>query len=703
MPTYVVTDSRTGVKLRLTGDSPPTDQELEQIFAQHAPAQTKYDPTEGMSGMEKFAAGYGGVIPKMLTGLKQGATEITNAAQGLPTAAGMIPGVGGAIDLIKGGGKLLGVDDQMVARQRAAVDEQKRLDKPLLETGAGKAGDITGNIAAAIPTAFIPGGNTYTGAGLLGGFFGAEQPVGTNDSRTTNAAVGAGTGVAVQGIGRLLGAGYQAGKAYLAPLFKKGQEDIVARTLERFSANPQALLAGGEESAIPGVQRTLAETTLDPGIAGLQLAVKNSDPIAKSQLLAQELKNQGVRLSALNDIAQTPAAREAAVLARKQATTPLYNQVAQSGAEANPSRVVNLIDRMTEANPANKALTKPLSEIRESLFQEYPAEQRGADAWKHLNDAINAKALPQREWNALVAARKVMDRVRKGSIDATEALAQLQSLKGATTATNDSLNFVRSQMKTPDYVLMQEPRQLKSAMDNIKAMLGNQDNAFVKRELTTIKNALGHQISKVEPAYGQAERTFAEMSGPINQMDVGRQLYEKLVPALTENSEIPTRVTAQQYANALRNAEQTVKSATGMNRSIEKIMSPEQMTTLKNIASDLARKASADDLAKTVGSTTSQNLAAQNLMRQTMGPLGVPSGWMEGEVLPNVAQALLAPYKLTGADKAINQRLAEALMNPKQAQELLKRLPAADQGKLAEILSRAAVPAGILSRPNTSQ
>lgn len=38
MPTFRVTDPTTGQVLRLTGDSPPTEQELEQIFAQQAPA-----------------------------------------------------------------------------------------------------------------------------------------------------------------------------------------------------------------------------------------------------------------------------------------------------------------------------------------------------------------------------------------------------------------------------------------------------------------------------------------------------------------------------------------------------------------------------------------------------------------------------------------------------------------------------------------
>ena len=48
MPTYRVTDPDSGVTLRLEGDSPPTEMELEQIFAGHAamksPTQTKSEP-----------------------------------------------------------------------------------------------------------------------------------------------------------------------------------------------------------------------------------------------------------------------------------------------------------------------------------------------------------------------------------------------------------------------------------------------------------------------------------------------------------------------------------------------------------------------------------------------------------------------------------------------------------------------------------
>ena len=50
MPTYNVTNPATGQKLRLTGDSPPTEIELEEIFASQAPAVEPETTAEGLAG-----------------------------------------------------------------------------------------------------------------------------------------------------------------------------------------------------------------------------------------------------------------------------------------------------------------------------------------------------------------------------------------------------------------------------------------------------------------------------------------------------------------------------------------------------------------------------------------------------------------------------------------------------------------------------
>ena len=85
-----------------------------------APKQPEYDPTEGMSGPELFAAGIGKSIYDTGRGVKQ----------------------------LFGG------------MSREDVDEQRRLDAPLTRRGAGMAGNIAGTVAQVV----VPGGVAVRGA-----------------------------------------------------------------------------------------------------------------------------------------------------------------------------------------------------------------------------------------------------------------------------------------------------------------------------------------------------------------------------------------------------------------------------------------------------------------------------------------------------------------------------------------------------------
>jgi hypothetical protein len=116
------------------------------------------NPTADMSGMDKFLAGAGKAF----------------------------------IDIGRGAGQIVGMND------RASVDESRSLDAPLMKTGAGIGGNIVGNIAAFAPLAAVPGANTVAGAGLTGSLIGALQPVGVEDSRLKNTAIGGAFGSIAQ-------------------------------------------------------------------------------------------------------------------------------------------------------------------------------------------------------------------------------------------------------------------------------------------------------------------------------------------------------------------------------------------------------------------------------------------------------------------------------------------------------------------------
>ena len=119
-----------------------------------AEPQARVDPTEGMSGTDRFLAGAGKAF----------------------------------MDAGRGVGQLTGLMSQ------ADVDEAKRLDADLMNTGAGVAGNVLGNVAATAPALFVPGAATIRGGALLGSALGASQPVASGDSRTANALLGAAGG-----------------------------------------------------------------------------------------------------------------------------------------------------------------------------------------------------------------------------------------------------------------------------------------------------------------------------------------------------------------------------------------------------------------------------------------------------------------------------------------------------------------------------
>jgi hypothetical protein len=155
--------------------TPPPPAGFELISTQPPAKPQQYNPTEGMSTGQRLAAGAGKALVDLGRGVKQVATQAGNKV-GL-------------------------VSDQTAADVQTQIDEARALDAPLMATTAGAVGNIAGNVAAFVPTALVPGANTYTGAALVGGALGALQPTAEGESRGLNTAVGVGSGLAGKAIG----------------------------------------------------------------------------------------------------------------------------------------------------------------------------------------------------------------------------------------------------------------------------------------------------------------------------------------------------------------------------------------------------------------------------------------------------------------------------------------------------------------------
>jgi hypothetical protein len=241
-------------------------------------ADYQYDPTSGMSGMDKFMAGAGKSVVDMGRGIRQIGAEA---------------------------GQLVGLDTN-ADQYRQQQDQLSAQDAPLMRTGAGIAGNIAGNIAAT-----YAGGSLLRGAGALAGAgrtgqalnavgsaitsptsvrgaatvgaaMGGIQPVGVNDSRTMNATIGGAVGglsqMAANAIGKI---GTGAGKAL---------DPADARAVATLEKNGVQLDAA-QKSGSTLLRRLKAGLSDNPMTAGAQEQVAQAQ---KSQFNQAVLKSIGV-------------------------------------------------------------------------------------------------------------------------------------------------------------------------------------------------------------------------------------------------------------------------------------------------------------------------------------------------------------------------------------------------------------------------
>jgi hypothetical protein len=376
-----------------------------------------------------------------------------------------LTGIGkGMVDVGRGIGQAVG----LVSRDDVA--ESRRLDEPLMRTGAGKWGSVAGSAALLAPTAFIPGANTLVGSALIGAGSGALAPSVSTQETLQNAGIGAGAGALGQAAGRAIGAGYQGSKALIAPFTERGQRAIAARSLQAFASDPAAAAAAlraGGASRIPGVQQTAAEIARDPGLAQLQRTIANN-PDAGRALAQRGMQNQEARAAALEGIAGTDAQRQSAVAAREALARDAYQAATQANYTVD-GQLASLLER-----PAVK--------------------------------------------QAMARAKALAENNGRPFSFAVESPAPFSGVGGRGPATTQQITG-------------QGLQDLKMAMDE---MLTDPASGFAGKSGDAVRNLQKQLVSWMEnanPQFKAAREGYKQASMPINQMDVGRALMGKLQPA----------------------------------------------------------------------------------------------------------------------------------------------------------------------------
>lgn len=507
----------------------------------------------------------------------------------------------------------------------------------------GMGGQLFGGAAAALPIAMAPGANTILGGGVYGAMQGFTQPTKEGESPAQNTLVGTVAGAAIPAVVKTA---KTIKAAAMDPFTEAGRDRIAGSALRRAAGTDADAVATALSTArgnTPGFTPSVAQAANNDGVSAFERTMRAINPQAFNELD----KSQRAALSeALLSIAKTPEERAAAVAFREQSVNPFYSAAKRSTAQGD-----TVIDALLNRPSMQAAVPRAVN----------LANERGANF--SMPTSTPAKTVPTGVLDA------------NGNPITTQTPYKPAQYPGTTL--HDLKMGLDDAIGTP----------------GIGGMQGAERNAA----LNTKQEYLNWLESKI-PAYGQARQTYEQLSQPINQMDIGREFYNRFVPALADQGAVPFRTTAQNYANALlRNGDDLARNVTGMKGiTLEGTMTPEQMDLLRGVAKDSMAKAAAEAGGRGAGSDTVQKMSMSHLASEA----GIPN-WMASIARVPGGWAKRAGDVLYGnADEQVRQRLAYLLTNPQEAAQVMAGMPP-KQRAIAEMLLKG-TQAGAMGIPALS-
>ena len=253
---------------------------------------------------------------------KAPAAEWSPAAptEGMGFGGKVLAGAGKALsDVGTGIGQILDLVDQK------SVDEEKRLSAPLMETGAG----LAGNVGANMLTALIPGGNTVKGAALIGGVLSALQPTETGENRGMNALKGAGLGaggaLAAKGVGKAIGAAKGRMADLAAKVEAKAAADAAAET-----ASARSYAGNAAQNAYKQMQVLASKAeqgALSPDESAVWKSLQEEYLRKAQEKLIPAATAKEISAKAFKEAIDTEAERAAALTASRLSGKEAKNQV----------------------------------------------------------------------------------------------------------------------------------------------------------------------------------------------------------------------------------------------------------------------------------------------------------------------------------------------------------------------------------------
>lgn len=567
-------------------------------------------------------------------------------------------GVGkGMVDLYRGAKQRFNIGDQQ--KLQAEIDEAKRLDKPLMNTWGGILGNLAGNVGTTAPAMLVPGANTVVGGAGIGGALGALSPTGKGENPYYNAMLGAGFGGAFPALGNIAKG---ARAVVIDPFTEAGADRTIQSFLKNYVKNPQEAIKNLRQNTgqTPGFNPTVGQASVNreagdtSGLAALERAFKAAD----TQGFADIEKNQMASLvNALKSVAKTPEERQIALENAKNLSKDAYTKAFKE--------YVPVTDELRSIVNTPSVKSAEQRAIQLAAEKRIPFETRISD--------MSTKSIPiqkNAEFNKVIEYPENAPNIYAPHQDQAPKEIWLTGDKPLTSYVD---------IPPVDKVPVKDVHLLKMGMD---AMLSDPKTGIAKLEADAIKKTRGDLLDQLPKAYQDARNSHIQNMRPVNEMDIGTELYKKFVPALADSTDIPFASRAATFADDLRNGDQLAKNVTGLkNAKMNDVMSPEAMQLLEGVKNDAALKAAAENAGKGTGSNTYQNFSMGNILSN----VGIPKFAMNVPPLSWVNKIGDVVYK--DRDANLKARMAELFKSPEDFAKALEMANAKDS-PLTSILKK---------------
>lgn len=479
-----------------------------------------------------------------------------------------------------------------------------------------------------------------------------------------------------------------------------GSEEAIKKTMATdpvgFAADLSTVLSGGSTAAArvaPGVSNALATgakftnpmNAITPVVAapfkvgakGVDYARKVLNP--KANALIENVEGKGPEiLNALR--AQEQFVPGVVPTAGELATT--------TGSTLYPALQKSVTERIS-----SKALARE-NVAKEAIKAQLGTVAKGADELDAAAAARAAATDPM--YQAVKTAGNVVDPQNIASIKSF--IDDTINKNPGNTELVTEFSKIGNLLEDSAGVLRTDAGQVASILDGLKATLAKQDNKFIKGQLATVKSQLVDAI----PGYAAADAKFAEMSQPINKMQVGQYLEGKLIPALEGKANLK----AEAFATALKDAPKTIQRSTGIPRyqTLAEMFTPDELQVFEGITKELQRKSKFEEAAA-AGAKEGISLPVAkvdkvNLLNRVYSVANLIMAKLQGRVTEKIAIEM-ATEMLDPAMAA--KSLEKALAHQKRAEALAK--PIKELGTTAADItsSQPAVAAGQLTNALQSQ